>query len=517
MKKRTMEEWFDTVPDLPEGFYNWCLSFLPKIPIYYRRTGKEAECQCGKCGMHFVVNEKPVRKESAECPYCKNKGYYEWKKVTTGDWYTRACYIIQRTSDNNLVCRYFEAHENYRQGRTADIKVEERKRVFLTLGDIFWFNYESRWCGKEGWKDTWNQGKGSYQIIDGTLHIGWQEELKNSNFKYCDVEGLMEIACKPILNVLIAYANNPALEMYLKSGMEKLVKHLVFKEAKTKWINRRGKNIKQQLRLKDKQKIKRFIKSKGNIALLEVLQMEEKYNTNYTIEQEEFLQRMFEGYYAKRKEMEYLLKYMSLQQLMNRVRKYQYQLGYYGESQVVGRYYDYLQMREELGYDMTNEVYLHPKNLKEKHDEMVKEKNARNDELYIKNKMQQYPDIAKRYKNLCEKYSYSSEGYVIRPAKDAKEIVMEGRLLHHCVGSDGYLNKHNKGETTILFLRKEESPNEPYYTIEIKKNEIIQWYGLRDKQPDKEIIEPWLEKYVNLLSGKQRVEEKTVMELQVAV
>ena len=58
---------------------------------------------------------------------------------------------------------------------------------------------------------------------------------------------------------------------------------------------------------------------------------------------------------------------MSLKQLMNRIEKYKSQQGYYTDSEIIGRYYDYLQMREELGYDMRNEVFLYPKNLKEKH------------------------------------------------------------------------------------------------------------------------------------------------------
>ena len=88
---------------------------------------------------------------------------------------------------------------------------------------------------------------------------------------------------------------------------------------------------------------------------------------------------------------------------------------------------------------------------------------------------------------------------------NAGEIILEGRMLHHCVGGDSYLSKHNRGETAILFLRREESPDNSYYTIEIKGNEIVQWYGLRDKKPDKEIIGPWLDKYVESLKGTKKL------------
>lgn len=506
MKEINMNELFQTLPELPKEFVNWCYLFLPRIAIYYQRKGKVAECQCGKCGMHYVVEGKPSRNEPAICPHCKNDGFYEWKKVTNGRFFQRSFFILQCTTDNNLACRYFELEQYFEQGRSARIELIERKRWFMTLGDVYTFNHENRW-GSNRWTLCWQAGKGHGVIHDGEMYPGWKQEIEKSNLKYCDMDLIQRITRRAKLNILIAFANNPAMEMYAKAGMKHLVDHLITKGGKTKWINRRGKNIKQQLRLKDKQKIKRFIENEGSMDLLEILLVEEKTHTNYTPEQEQFLIRRFRGYYNERKQTEYLLKFMSLQQLMNRIEKYKKQTGYYTEGDTIRRYYDYLQMREELGYDMTNEVYLYPKNLKEKHDEMVAEKRARQDELYVSKKMQQFPDIAKKYKRFCEKYSYFSQGYIIRPAKDAAEIIMEGRILHHCVGGDNYLRKHNEGKTTILFIRKAESPNEPYYTVEIKGKEIIQWYGIRDSKPDKEIIGPWLEAYVEHLKNKKKPAE----------
>ena len=242
--------------------------------------------------------------------------------------------------------------------------------------------------------------------------------------------------------------------------------------------------------------------------------LEEKKGYNLTEEQREFLARNF-GRYNGKKQIEYLLQFMTLQQLINRIEKYTKEEKYYSENLTVGRYYDYLQMREELEYDMSNEVYLHPKNLKRKHDQMVKERNARRDELHIVKKSNEFPDIAKKYNKLQKKYGYTKDGYIIRPAKNAEEIIMEGRILHHCVGGDNYLRKHNEGQTTILFLRKELEPEKPYYTIEIRDKELIQWYGIKDTKPDKEIIGPWLERYIEMLKQgkrKKNVEEEQLMQ-----
>lgn len=70
--------------------------------------------------------------------------------------------------------------------------------------------------------------------------------------------------------------------------------------------------------------------------------------------------------------MKVLLKYMNVKKLMNRVDRYRQ--GEQKDHQVVNKYRDYIQMREELGYDMQNDVYIFPKDLEEKHAEMVQEK-----------------------------------------------------------------------------------------------------------------------------------------------
>lgn len=504
-EKLSMEEAFRTLPELPKDFIKWCHSFLPEIPIYYKREGKIAKCQCGKCGEHYIVEDHPSRNEKAECPHCKNKGFYEWKRIVRAEFFGKGLFIVQRTTSNDLAVRYFGVYQDYRQGREARIELTEEKRIFLTLGDVYKYSNNAVWDMRKGkYEREWQETRGFIPMKDGELYRGWKEELKKSSLKYCDVNMIKTMTRLGIINVMIAFANNPAIEMYAKAGMEELVRWLIRKEGKTKQINRRGKSLKGQLRLKDGQKIKRFIAEKGNLTFLEILQTEEKMKENYTIEQETFLKEMFQGYGNKKAKIMYLTKYMTLQQLINRVKKYDNQPGYYGKLSIVDGYYDYLKMREELGYDMTNEVFLYPKNLRQKHDEMVREKNERADELHIAKKMKQFPNIAKKYEKLCKKYNFKKDGYVIRPAKDAGEIIMEGRTLHHCVGGDLYLRKHNEGKTVILFLRKEKSPQKPYYTIEIKENEILQWYGINDSRPNKGVIGPWLDCYMEKLKHGKR-------------
>ena len=321
-----------------------------------------------------------------------------------------------------------------------------------------------------------------------------------------------------LTDALMTYANNPAIEMYCKMGLYKMARALSWKEGRIGDVNRKKDTLQGQLRLKKKEHINRVIKAAGDIRILETLQFEEKQGYTWKPEQEDWVAEIMDSKIKGR--LRHLLQYMTLQQLMNRTEKYARQKN--GESfrseqqhcawkeSVLREYDDYLSMREELGYDMTNSVFLYPRDLEQAHDQMVKESTARHDELYIRKKNKEFPDIAKRYESLCKRYQAAAEGYIIRPAKDAGEIIMEGRTLHHCVGRDTYLSKHNRGETSILFLRKEKTPNTPYITIEIDGTKIRQWYGAHDRKPKQEFFDELLRDYIKQLEDRKKKQGKTL-------
>ena len=503
MKKIDMEAAFATIPDVPEGFEDYCYNALPPIAIYYKRGKKMADCLCGKCGRLYVTGETPVRGENATCPICGNTGIWEWQRVKRCSFTLKDIVLLQCTTDKKLVLRVFRIIQNFKQGHIAEQELKEIKRWFLHLGDVYKFCYEYRYVNGKSVR-TWDYGGGSEPVYIDRWYYTWRRELEKSELKYCDVDAINRCRVEydmDRLGILETYANNPALEMFEKTGMQELVRFLVRKKGKTKLINRRGKSMSAQLRLKDKQMVKRVIQKNGDIRWLEVLQEEQKHGYHWTEEQEWFMAEMY-GKYRVAEQIEHCLKYMTLQQLINRLEKYKKQQGHTTTYLTLGTYSDYLGMREELGYDMTNSVFTYPKNLKEKHDEMVAERNARRDELHMAKMKVKFPEIEKRHKSLLKKYGFEDENYIIRPARSAEEIIREGQTLHHCVGRETYLERHNTGKSYILFLRHKETPDTPYYTIEIRSKTIVQWYGAYDKKPDKETIEKWLAEYMIHLKVK---------------
>ena len=137
---------------------------------------------------------------------------------------------------------------------------------------------------------------------------------------------------------------------------------------------------------------------------------------------------------------------------------------------------------------------------------MVERINARKNE-------KQLQEARKKYKKKDQeimvhlpetrKYFWENEEYMIIPAGKCEELVREGQQLHHCVGaSDLYMDRMAEGKSWILFLRKKEDINTPYYTIEIdmESNKIKQWYSAFDRKPDEEKIQKLLSTFTKQIT-----------------
>ena len=82
----------------------------------------------------------------------------------------------------------------------------------------------------------------------------------------------------------------------------------------------------------------------------------------------------------------------------------------------------------------------------------------------------------KKQKKRIQKFEKIGDKYEIIVPKNLSDITTEGQALSHCVG--GYLENHARGNTNILFLRRTDFPNSPFYTIEVSNDDyIVQIHG----------------------------------------
>lgn len=170
-------------------------------------------------------------------------------------------------------------------------------------------------------------------------------------------------------------------------------------------------------------------------------------------------------------------------------------LPWHGAADVLELYDDYLDFACRLRYDMTDEMIAFPRDLQAAHDRAAVALDAVLDAGDRK---------SSRIAAVNKRYAFETDRYLIRAPYSAKEIVREGKRLKHCVG--GYALDHEKGRTTILFLRDKTQPHTPLVTIEMNGNRLVQAHGYRNenaKCPDNpdcirprtlyaEIFDPWL-------------------------
>ena len=128
----------------------------------------------------------------------------------------------------------------------------------------------------------------------------------------------------------------------------------------------------------------------------------------------------------------------------------------------------HLEFCEQLQYDLKNELVLFPKNFKRAHDQA--------NTLIKQHRMEQYnPQILSMREELKRRYQFKSDGLIVLPPRSAREIVVEGQKLRHCVGS--YAQRMAEKSCIILFIRREAQQKKPFFTVAVQGDKIRQVRG----------------------------------------
>lgn len=164
---------------------------------------------------------------------------------------------------------------------------------------------------------------------------------------------------------------------------------------------------------------------------------------------------------------------------------------------------DYLLDCVSLGLDLNDRAVLLPKDLNAAHRRTIAQVNHGANEA-------KRTEFHKRAEKL-ERWRYEAGGLLIRPAADADELIAEGASLHHCVG--GYADRMADGETAIFFIRRADEPDEPYYTLELRNQSVVQCRtlynaGYEGNQAVYDFVNAWLRDVVGGRKHKQKTNNR---------
>ena len=198
---------------------------------------------------------------------------------------------------------------------------------------------------------------------------------------------------------------------------------------------------------------------------------------------------------------------MSIEQEMNFLQRQQERNGW-GFTEALRYYGDYLQMAEERGMDLTDEIVCRNNRMYEFHNKYLEERNRKKEEMRDREVDRKFPKIAADYEKNKGHFEYGTGELEILVPKKASEITREGRIQHHCVGaSDRYMESMETRKSFILFLRKKERKDNPFYTLEVEWNGgIVQAYGAYDRKPEWDQVEKFLNGFTRKIKQRSKKE-----------
>lgn len=465
--------------------------------IFFRRDGKEYRCYCTRCDREFTARTA-FHNELRYCPNCGDsflaKGaYYSQKNLTE-----QINITLFRRHRGKVIALNFRAakayaghpwskwENRYYKGRDfqrmPDIFLDYRTLYIWQKGKAARYQNEQTY-GSHGWVQTLSPSKtpirqalpsgGMYTSGYAHFYINQTIPGLSKLFRYVPMEKAGDF---DLCAFLSAYALYPILEFVMKAGLDTLAKDLIW----------RGK---KNYRLCDWTALtpRAFFRNRLNAAEIREM-IEGKHGPDTVLQYIRYRDSGKRCPMAQVMELgkinEYIPRYRKAPltpEEFDRIAKYLRTHSSTPDRQGFHFYADYLDMAEGLGFDLDQKNVRFPRDLFAAHDNALalrKDKLIRDEAARLRAQEEAYEKLKKKYRRTFGAFRFP--GVIVRVPENAEEIIREGAALEHCVGS--YAARHLRGETTILFLRRPEEPDKPWFTLEVRDGKLLQCHGFKNER-----------------------------------
>lgn len=498
------------MPELPKDWTRW----IDKVAvrenfIFYRyKRGGAQNGYCTFCGKEVPISGHPYHNKKGRCTCCRHPIVF---KALGRAGYIRTekdyAYLIQRCKDG-FVLREFWAERTYWKDSLPSGEPywhEFRRSIYDRSGEIrsyYWGVYcqrETRWiAGSPCYYGYFTVQTG--RVYGKSLPCMEQKELLGT--------GLVQwVRTHPVTDpekYLAVWKRMPKMEQIWKADLPRLTKECFehCDSVRERILYPNEPRLIRALGL-DGPKFRRLRQINGDTEDLAWLQLEKR--TNQRIPDELF--RWFKKERISAKDILFIADRMSPIQIRNYLQKQKPDFD--GScQQALTTWQDYLAMAERLHIDTSDEIIYRARKLRQRHDELVIQCEAGSLELQAENMDKKYPHVRSICEELQKKYAYADEDYLVIAPQNTFDIIKEGRMLHHCVGNDGagerYYDRIERRESFIMFLRRAEEPEDPYYTLEIEPDGTVrQKRTLFDRQhEDIEQATEFLQKWQKVIAAR---------------
>lgn len=517
MKRRveTIRRRMKTVPAMPKGFRAWALRQLPEhhVTILPYRGKTDTVGTCSYCGAkNTFTGIKP--KDIIRCPDCRKKA-----TVKRFDWENKNPRpVIEQKKELILFQQTVEGFVERHFIVWKDISIDNEKSDFYELGRIFYisgkrvyyYNKHSYFTGRNFWDDCNLYGMNSIVLGNGVVYPYNIHGYPDTKYRYSAIELLCKEPGFMPIRYLEYYDHAPEYEMIVKAGLRRLAV-----ETNPYCLNRDAKKPWELLKL-SKDFFHRLRDINGGKLALNWLQYASENKLSISDQSIKYLEK--ERISPERLRFILGLKCMGIDKTVHYLQK-QSRLLKQKTCDVVEMWEDYIAMAERQKLMIQSQRIHAPKDLKLAHADMVSLCGGADISKRAAEIAQNYPDVDAICRSITDKYSYQGKEFCIVAPEKIEDIIMEGRKLSHCLDKqDKYFDRIQRHESYIVFLRRMEEPQKPYYTLEIEPNGTArQKRTMGDNQNDdyeeaKAFISEWqkniqsrLTKEDLELSGKSRI------------
>ena len=509
------------IPAVPDDFQQFVVDEVMYKYRYmiYRHTSKTSgKAYCTACGHTFEFSRKDVRMKrdtKGKCPCCGSDVTYKYpNSLLDSDW-TDWALLIQKAA-GGVVVRGFRCFARFKKAggpsgleRKPTIWCYECVRGIyfpdgkdgLTLKLFEMGEYKQsgieRWCPERDYLDC----------TKGILYTNnLPQELAGTPFQYSSIDLFQKAHGKAKCHVwkyLQRYPENHYFEGLVKAGMINLADDLTgeyigygmgIEEVRNDFMSLPKLYRNQFRRINGKARTVKLLRQCSADKIL--LRDDDLCRFEAMFGDDDETLGMLNSRAATislRKFMNYIEKQLTgihSEQFCNYCR---YNYGVYTKGQnipdannALRDWKDYIRLAAQLEYNLDDEYYYLPPDLVEAHDRVEKEYEA-NREKIAKKKLREEEKLFKKMlkEGRMEGLVLKTKKLMIVVPKSLADIKAEGAAQHHCVGS--YCDRVARGETMILFVRKVEAPDQPYYTREWQNGKVVQCRGARNKGMTKDV------------------------------
>lgn len=495
-KERKILARMEGIPTLPDGLEDWAYRHILPGYFFYNHSKKGiATGVCSVCDEEITL-ENVKHNGEAVCPHCGRELTMKPRGRVKRLYDRETFQVVQRgPAPGELVIRICKAAAAYEgDGPVVYVNVREAARLFVGIGpdgnmvqERFYRSYQGELTDwKEGDRPT-NMGYVTFEgETCGHLYCGnLPAALEGTPWQYCPVVEFYQHHKKRLeLSTFFGkYLKHPRLEHLIKTGFFSLAADMVYNyyiyEGRVDETQNRTHRI-LGVMAEDVPFLRELdINSEGLKVYQKYCVMNLKDRQRLLLWQAENGVRHNVMPALEHMTAHKLMKYMDGQFLLLRGQKTPSGGQRYKAMQdVVTEYKDYLEMCVEQRYDMKNSFILYPADLQKSHDKVARR-------IQVKADAKMRRDFKAAYQRIMGQLDFEQDGMRIVYPTSLDEIIAEGNALHHCVAN--YVDKVAKQKTMILFLRKSEDVDKPFYTVEVAHRKVAQVRGNGNAAPTPEV------------------------------